>query len=243
MSVREGSINNTPKNKLQAEAIKVFLLFDLIFFCVLFAFVFLYILMTPFSEAFLGAIGFIFMAITSAVCFIGIRILGKIYDWYIFSRYEQLSMYEIKKILDKNGLLIFLSFVFVWGWALFSAPDNIYYTDFKPNIISWLDQGKCNEIKKYDDNIASFCGVMTRVKNNVRGSFVVLNKNLTADATGCTYMLQSDNNGAIVVTNRPQSCDIVRDQKVFIGLHPFISAYDSGNGDRYAYTLEVSLTP
>ena len=252
MVASEGSVKNISEDDLQREATKIYLLFDLIFFCIFLPFVFLYLQLTPFSKGFEGFTGFALIVIVSYLCFLLCYHFGEKYKSSIFSKYYSYQTRQwqgdihamLAKSREGNNILLGICFVIVWVGALFYAPGNTYKTEFKPNVISWLDQGKCDEIKKYDDKVASFCSDIVGVaRKNTKGSFVVLNKNLTAGATGCVYMLQSNSSGASVITTKPQTCDIALNQKVFIEVHSFVSSYDRGDGDKYAYTLEAVPTP
>lgn len=250
MGCREGSIKNISDEAFQTEATKIWILFDLVFFVIVGFFAFIYVQMTPFSGGVIGFFGFVFMVIACVLCFLFLNHIGKKKNESIFSRYDSFRVRRFEgdihvmlaKSQEGNDIILGICFVLIWVVVLIYAPGNVYRIEFRPNVISWLDQGRCDEIKKYDEDVASFCSVMTGARKNVSGLFMVKSKNLTANAVGCTYMLQSDNSGVFVVTNKPQACDIVPGQKVFIGIHPYIFAIDRGNGDRYSYSLEASLT-
>lgn len=242
MGIREGSVNNIPKDQLQSEAIKVFLQIDLIFFVILGLFVFLYTQMTPFSRNWVGVGGFVFIVAINLFCLAFLTSFAKKREWQLLSRYNFLNMNSIlSKASEGNNILLIVSFVLVWVFALFFTPQNVYTAEFRKNATSWLDQGKCEEIKKYDEYVFSFCSeLISQVRKNVSGEFMVISKNLTANATGCVYGLQSSNKEVSVFTVKPQACDIVSGQKVFISLHFFEVSHDSVDGDKFNYFLQIS---
>lgn len=205
---------------------KSFLVLDLVCILCQFGLVSFYVSNAPYSDKSFGIFAiFIF--------FVLINLLTPV----VFASVEQFLKIEIDaKAGSKHiGYLGIASAVILATSVMFFAEDNKYDTQFKSNAITWLEQGNCSEIRKYDKSIVPLCEKMTQVRKNVAGTFIVMSKDFDSSAIVCKYFVQSEKDG-LGITLYFQPCENNIKQKVEINVKAVES---TAYGDSYKHELSL----
>ena len=117
-----------------------------------------------------------------------------------------------------------------------SHPDK----EFPLNALSWISQGRCDEVQKYSAGATRVCENVKVAKENTRGVFLAKKEELLPDGVYCTYSFVRKEDGVRFSGHRELCADFADGQQVVVNIRLFVS---HGLSDEYKYLIEFAPKP
>lgn len=149
----------------------------------------------------------------------------------VYPKVEWIKLGFITRTMYEALNLLLLAIVLIFTIKV--VPDSLEYQIYKPNVVTWIQEGKCDEIAHFSNNTAQVCERYKLAKQNLGDTFVVKQKMLQEEFAACSYLLESKGGGQEFLL-KDQSCDIKKDKQVELSME--IKYDDSFFSKGYYYT-------